>query len=403
MTEAAPIETPARPSRHPAWTYALFAVGLAACFGVLQAWVHRREAAARRAHRTALARAEASPGTLVVDPALPAGVVVVDLVPISPDVPLAAPATLRAGGQREDWAPKTPAYFEGLAPERWHAVAVAGPYVVEGATFEVPTGEHGGRVALRAIPVDPVSSELEPSDMSAPEKELDVDLTHPDVLTLRWRVGLIVVSELNFAEGPGPALVRKLNDEWKMQGSHRDVADKRLDQAIVRVLPTISFADILPVLEALLANTRPIYLGGETTQVPVFAVSVQPPRPPRPPPRIPDFGRRSGPLGRVDLDAPQVNGRLPPEVVRRILLQNLGLARRCYEAGLARNPRLTGRGAVRFVIGNDGAVSNARSAGATLQDAATVDCIARVPEFLSFPRPEGGIVTVIVPYRLAPL
>ena len=45
-----------------------------------------------------------------------------------------------------------------------------------------------------------------------------------------------------------------------------------------------------------------------------------------------------------------VNGRLPPEVIQRIVRQNFGRFRLCYENGLRTNPNLSGRVAVKFVI-----------------------------------------------------
>jgi len=43
-----------------------------------------------------------------------------------------------------------------------------------------------------------------------------------------------------------------------------------------------------------------------------------------------------------------VNGRLPPEVIQRIVRQNFGRFRNCYESSLRTNPSLTGRVAVKF-------------------------------------------------------
>jgi hypothetical protein len=75
---------------------------------------------------------------------------------------------------------------------------------------------------------------------------------------------------------------------------------------------------------------------------------------------------------------------------------------RCYGAGLKRQPGLARRVSVRFVMRKDGAVANVLSGGATLSDAATVDCIVRAMVYLSFRRPEAGIVTVVAPLRLSP-
>ena len=82
-----------------------------------------------------------------------------------------------------------------------------------------------------------------------------------------------------------------------------------------------------------------------------------------------------------------VGGHLPPEVIQRIVRQNFGRFRFCYENALRNNPSLQGRVAVRFVIGRDGAVS----------------CVVRAFYGLSFPQPdEGGIVTVVYPIMFTP-
>jgi outer membrane biosynthesis protein TonB len=77
--------------------------------------------------------------------------------------------------------------------------------------------------------------------------------------------------------------------------------------------------------------------------------------------------------------------------------QNHGRFRFCYEQGLARNPALGGHVTVRFVIGRDGAVSSVADGGSTLPDPAVVSCVVRAFYGLSFPQPEGGIVTVTYP------
>jgi hypothetical protein len=100
--------------------------------------------------------------------------------------------------------------------------------------------------------------------------------------------------------------------------------------------------------------------------------------------------------------AAQVNGRLPPEVVQRIVRQSHGRFRFCYERGLARDPSLEGRVTVRFVIARDGSVSTAQDGGSELRDADVVSCVVRGFSSLSFPQPEGGIVTVVYPLVLSP-
>jgi hypothetical protein len=96
------------------------------------------------------------------------------------------------------------------------------------------------------------------------------------------------------------------------------------------------------------------------------------------------------------------NGRLPAEVIQRIVRQNFGRFRLCYEAGLRANPGLTGRIATKFVIGRDGAVMQASDAGSDLPDQNVVACVVRSFNSLSFPAPEGGVATVTYPLTLSP-
>ncbi len=95
-------------------------------------------------------------------------------------------------------------------------------------------------------------------------------------------------------------------------------------------------------------------------------------------------------------------GHLPPEVIQRIVRRNFGRLRACYERGLKSNPKLTGRVTVRFVIGRDGAVAMAQDSGSDLADQAVVRCFVTSLRELSFPQPEGGVVTVTYPMELSP-
>ncbi|MGH7280921.1 MAG: AgmX/PglI C-terminal domain-containing protein [Polyangiaceae bacterium] len=98
----------------------------------------------------------------------------------------------------------------------------------------------------------------------------------------------------------------------------------------------------------------------------------------------------------------QVNGRLPPEVIQRIVRQNFGRFRLCYENGMRQNPNLSGRVAVKFVIDRSGAVSTSQDGGSDLPDQSVVQCVVRGFQNLSFPQPEGGIVTVVYPIIFTP-
>ena len=92
-----------------------------------------------------------------------------------------------------------------------------------------------------------------------------------------------------------------------------------------------------------------------------------------------------------------VNGRLPPEVIQRIVRQNFGRIRLCYEDALKKKPKLAGRVATKFVIERDGSVSMSQDDSSDLPDGRAVACVVASFGKLSFPQPEGGKVTVVYP------
>jgi len=96
------------------------------------------------------------------------------------------------------------------------------------------------------------------------------------------------------------------------------------------------------------------------------------------------------------------SGKLPAEIIQRIVRQNFGRYRFCYEQGLRGNPNLQGRVAVRFVIGRDGSVSQVQNGGSDMPDSNVVSCVVRSFYGLSFPQPENGIVTVTYPIMFQP-
>lgn len=100
--------------------------------------------------------------------------------------------------------------------------------------------------------------------------------------------------------------------------------------------------------------------------------------------------------------AAQVAGRLPPEVISRIVRANMGRFRLCYENGLRSNPSLKGKVTTRFVIDRSGAVSTAADGGSDLPDRQVVQCVVRGFANLSFPQPEGAVVTVSYPIVFNP-
>ncbi len=98
----------------------------------------------------------------------------------------------------------------------------------------------------------------------------------------------------------------------------------------------------------------------------------------------------------------RVQGATEPEVVRRIIRQNFGRFRLCYDNGLRSHPLLAGRVSVKVVIDRSGAVTGVQDDGSDLPDKEVVACIVRGFHNLSFPRPTSGIVTVSYSFLLSP-
>ena len=104
---------------------------------------------------------------------------------------------------------------------------------------------------------------------------------------------------------------------------------------------------------------------------------------------------------RVRMGSTNVSGRLPREVVLRVVRRKFGPFRLCYEQALRNDPKLQGKVVVRFVISRDGSVTNVDGKG-DIPDGAVISCVSREFYSLRFPQPEGGIVTVTFPIVFSP-
>ena len=94
---------------------------------------------------------------------------------------------------------------------------------------------------------------------------------------------------------------------------------------------------------------------------------------------------------------------LDKDVIQRVVRSNIDKVRGCYNEGLLRDPELTGRVAIQFTIGEDGTMSGAKIATATLEDSAVHECLANEMLKWKFPRPaSGGNVVVTHPFIFEP-
>ena len=100
--------------------------------------------------------------------------------------------------------------------------------------------------------------------------------------------------------------------------------------------------------------------------------------------------------------APARGGRLPPEVIQRVMRESFGKFRGCYEDALRNCPNLQGRVTLRFTIAPDGSVREARALDSDVPDAMLAACVVRQVRTVQFPAPEGGAVTVVYPILFSP-
>lgn len=113
-----------------------------------------------------------------------------------------------------------------------------------------------------------------------------------------------------------------------------------------------------------------------------------------------------------------IAGRLPPAKIQTVVRSNFPKLRACYEDGLRRDPALQGRVAVRFVIGREGKVTEAHDATSDpiptdatapagssttppMPDKKVSACVVSRMLELVFPKPEGGVVTVVYPINFS--
>lgn len=114
------------------------------------------------------------------------------------------------------------------------------------------------------------------------------------------------------------------------------------------------------------------------------------------------FGSHKVRAPRISGCASMVSGRLPAETVQRIVRQNSGQFRACYEKSFGmRENAPEGRVTVNFVIGRDGSVSSVSGSG-DLPGNEVAACVTRAFGGLSFPQPEGGTVRVTYPIVFTP-
>lgn len=97
------------------------------------------------------------------------------------------------------------------------------------------------------------------------------------------------------------------------------------------------------------------------------------------------------------MGATMVTGRLPPESVQRIVRQNFGRLRGCYDEHLHGAEAFEGRVSVAFVIGVDGRVRDATLRSSPARNEAFHGCLLAAFRSLTFPAHDTGTIHVLYP------
>ncbi|MCA9490124.1 MAG: AgmX/PglI C-terminal domain-containing protein [Myxococcales bacterium] len=97
-----------------------------------------------------------------------------------------------------------------------------------------------------------------------------------------------------------------------------------------------------------------------------------------------------------------VTGGLDKAIVSRVLARSRAGMRACYEQALSRNPSASGSIEVRITVGPSGSVSSATTAADTIGDPALASCLVSGAKRMTFPEPQGGSATIVVPLVFAP-
>lgn len=108
-----------------------------------------------------------------------------------------------------------------------------------------------------------------------------------------------------------------------------------------------------------------------------------------------------GNIGSADVgvleEESEVDGGLDKEAIARVIRQQLGQIRYCYERQLSANPDLYGKILIKFTIGAAGSVVAQAIGNTSLNNAMVEGCILRRIAGWQFPTPKGG-TSVLVTY-----
>jgi hypothetical protein len=103
----------------------------------------------------------------------------------------------------------------------------------------------------------------------------------------------------------------------------------------------------------------------------------------------------------ADSDGMEAQGGLDKDQIAEVILRHQGEITYCYEQGLQVKPDISGRVAVKFLIGPGGRVTTAGIQHSSVRSSQVEGCIVRKLQAWNFPHPSGGVsVKVTYPFIL---
>lgn len=106
--------------------------------------------------------------------------------------------------------------------------------------------------------------------------------------------------------------------------------------------------------------------------------------------------------GNLQAEAPEVEGDLSPDVVKKEMQKNIRALKDCYERQLKRFPTLAGKLVIAFEILDSGKVGNVDFTEDSLKNSDVKACIKERARYWRFPKPSGGSVFVNFPLVFTP-
>ena len=106
--------------------------------------------------------------------------------------------------------------------------------------------------------------------------------------------------------------------------------------------------------------------------------------------------------GRVDTQAPEIDGELSPNKVKAAMKKYISGVRDCYERALKRNPKLRGKIVIGFEILESGKVAEFDFPTDNVGSGEVRKCIKKRSRTWRFPKPDGGAVYVEFPLVFEP-